>query len=78
MYFFTFNPSPAAINPGLYFILIGINLFCLLWTIVLFVIGTKISFGVSYFRAFWGSLTSIVIAGFLCMWGMSAALNRFF
>ena len=78
MYFFTFNPSPAAINPGLYSILIGINLYCILWTIVLFVIGTKISFGVSYFRAFWGSLTSIVIAGFLCMWGMSVALNRFF
>ena len=59
MYFFTFNPSPSTINPGLYFILIGINVFCILWTIVLFVIGTKISFGVSLIRSlldFWQAL----------------------
>ena len=69
MYFFTFNPSPSAINSGFYFILIGINGFCILWTILLFVLGTKISFGVTLIRSpILGSMASIIFAGILCVW----------
>ena len=78
MYFFTFNPSPAAINSGLYFVLIGINGFCILWTILLFVLGTKISFGVTFVRAILGSIASIIFAGILCRCGIYLALSGFF
>ncbi len=78
MYFFTSNPPPAAINPGLYFILIGINISCILWTVVLFVLGTKISFCLSPARAVWGSLASLLIAVCFFRWGVYLVLNSFF
>jgi hypothetical protein len=78
MYLFTFNPSPQALNPVSYFLLFGIDAFCVLWSAILFILGTKISFGITYVRSLAGSAIAAVLMLFLCEWGISALLRRIF
>lgn len=57
MYLFTFNPSPMAIKPISYILLVGLNILLIVWAFILSIIGTKVGNQVP----FWKSLLIIII-----------------
>jgi hypothetical protein len=65
IYLFSKNPSPFMLKPVSYSVLIGIDGFFTLWTLMLLLIGLKVAFTTSWLKATFIAVVSLFVLGII-------------
>jgi hypothetical protein len=74
MYFFTFNPDPMTINPSSYIVLVILDGLMGLWSIVLYLVGTKVGHQISWIKSVVVVLCVLAVLA-ACMYGAGRAIS---